>query len=125
MKIDSTRKAALYLTAVFGIGLVIGVVGGFTLGFVWKFKKPPAHEIEAKVYSDLKAKLNLRADQESEVKEAVHDVVTDVGNALKDVAINSSNAVVKCQRRIESVLDESQRTVLSNMVAEGFSKNKR
>ena len=125
MKIDSTRKAVLYLTAVFTIGLVIGVVGGFATGIIWKFKKPPAHEIEAKVYKDLKEKLKLRADQESEVKAAVHEVVADIGNALKDVAINSSNAVVKCQRRIEPVLDATQRTVLSNMVAEGFSKNKR
>lgn len=125
MKIDSTRKAIIYLFSVFIVGLAIGGVGGFTGGLIWKFKKPPAHEIEAKVFKDLKAKLNLRADQESEVKAAVHDVISDVAKVLDDVAVSYSNAVVKCQRRIEPVLDATQRTVLSNAVAEGFSKNKR
>jgi len=125
MKIDSTRKAVLYLTAVFVIGLAVGGVGGFTVGLVWKFKMPSTAEVEAKFYNDLKKKLDLRADQESEVKAAVHDVVLDISNALKDVVINSSNAVVRCQHRIEPVLDATQRTTLSNMVAEEFSKNKR
>jgi len=125
MKIDSTRKAILYLTAVFAIGLAVGGVGGFTVGLIWKFKTPPTAEMEANVYKDLKKKLDLRPDQESEVKAAVHDVVLDFSNAFKEVAITSSNAVVKCQRRIEPVLDARQRTTLSNMVAEGFSKNKR
>ncbi len=124
MKIDSTKKAILYLTAVFVVGLAVGGVGGITIGLVWKFKMPPTAEVEAKVYKDVKEKLKLRADQESEVKAAVHDVIVDVGNALKDVMINSSNAVVKCQRRIEPVLDATQRTTLSNLVTEGFSKNK-
>lgn len=125
MKIDSTRKAVLYLTAVFAIGLAVGAVGGFTVGLIWKFKMPPTAEVEAKVYGDLKKKLDLRSDQESEVKAAVHEVVLDISNALKDVAIDSSNAVVRCQRRIEPVLDAKQRTTLSNLVAEGFTKNKR
>jgi len=125
MKIDSTRKAILYLTAVFAIGLAVGGVGGFTVGLIWKFKMPLTAEVEANVYKDLKKKLDLRPDQESEVKAAVHDVVLDLSNAFKEVAITSSNAVVKCQRRIEPVLDARQRTTLSNMVAEGFSKNKR
>lgn len=125
MKIESTRKAVLYLIAVFAVGLAAGGVGGFTIGLVWKFKMPPTAEIEAKVYEDIKKKLDLRVDQESEVKAAVHDVVFDVGNALTDVTISYSNAVVKCQRRIELVLDVSQRTTLSNMVSEGFAKHKR
>jgi gas vesicle protein len=122
MKIRSTKRAILYLAAVFLIGLVIGGVAGFAVGLVAKFATPPAHEIEAKIFKDLKEKLKLRTDQENEVKAAVHDVVLDISNALRDVAITSSNAVVRCQQRIDPVLDSAQRATLSNIVHEAVNK---
>lgn len=125
MKIDSTRKAVLYLTAVFAIGLVSGAVGGFAVGLAWKSRTPPAHEIEAKLYKDIKKKLNLRAEQESEVKAALHDVVSEIGSALKSVSTTASNAVVKFQQRIEPAMDATQRTALSNIVAESHSTSKK
>lgn len=122
MKLTSTRKAILYFAAIFVVGLAVGGAGGLTLGLIWKFKMPPAAEAEAKIYQDLKKKLDLRPDQENEVKAAVHDVVLDISNALKDVAINSSNAVVRCQQRIDPVLDPAQRATLSNIVHEAVNK---
>lgn len=124
MKIASTRRAVLYLTAVFVVGLIIGGVGGFTAGFIYKFKLPSGPELEAKVFKDLKEKLKLRSDQETEGRAAVHDMAQDIVGAFKDLAHTSSNAVVKCQRRLEPMLDATQRAALSNIVSEGFSKNK-
>lgn len=124
MKIASTRTAILYLTAVFVVGLVIGGVGGFTAGFIYKFKLPSGPKWEAKVFGELKEKLKLRADQESEAKAAVHDMAQDILGAFQDLASTSSNAVVKCQHRLEPMLDATQRAALSNIVSEGFSKNK-
>lgn len=124
MKIASTRKAVLYLTAVFVVGLVIGGLAGFTAGAIYKFKLPSGTEWEAKVFRDLRTKLKLRADQESEAKAAVHEMTQDIVGAFKDLALTSSNAVVKCQHRLEPMLDVTQRAALSNIVAEGASKNK-
>ena len=124
MKIDSPRKAFLYLAAVFLVGLVIGGVGGFTTALIWKFKVPSLPQFEAKIYEDFKKKLELRADQESEVKAAVHELTSQIGDAFKDLGISSSNAIVKCKARIEPALDAKQRGTLSNILAQAFSKNK-
>jgi hypothetical protein len=122
MKITSTRKAILYLAAVFIAGLVIGGLCGFTAGFIYKFKLPSGPEWEAKVFGDLKGKLKLRPDQESETKAAVHDMAEDLLGAFKDLAKTGTNAVVKCQRRLEPILDDSQRVALSNIVNGNFQK---
>jgi hypothetical protein len=125
MKIESTRKALLYLAAVFIIGVAIGGLGGFTAGVFWKFKLPSLPQFEAKIYESFKEKLELRAEQESEVKAAVHEMMLEVGDAFKDLGIRSSNAFVKCQIRIQPALDEKQRGTLSNIVAKHFQQANR
>jgi hypothetical protein len=124
MKIESTRKAFLYLAAIFMVGLVIGGVAGFTIAFVWKFKLPSLPQFEAKVYEGFKKKLELKPEQESEVRAAVHDMTLQIGDAFKNLGTISSNALVKCQARIEPTLDAKQRGALSNIVAEHFQKPK-
>jgi len=123
MKIESKRKALWYLAAIFLAGLVIGAAGGFTLAVVWKFKMPSIPQIEAKAYESLKKKLELRADQEGEVKAAVHEMTLEIGEAFKDLGTRSRDALVKCQGRIEPILDAKQRDVLSHIVAEHQKTN--
>jgi len=123
MNITSPRKAILYLTAVFVVGLLIGGLGGFTIGVVSKFKLPSGPEWEVNIFTDLKKKLTLRADQEAEVKAAVHLLTQDIVGAFKDLGNASSNAVINCQRRIEPLLDPAQRAALSNIVAGQMSKD--
>ena len=53
MRMKSTRKALVYLAAIFVIGLGIGGVGGFVIGFAWKFKVPTGTELEEKIFQDL------------------------------------------------------------------------
>jgi hypothetical protein len=123
MKIESTRKAFLYLAAIFMVGLVIGGVAGLTIALVWKFKVPSLPQFEAKVYESFKEKLELKPEQESEVKAAVHDMMLQIGDAFKNLGTTSSNALVKCQIRLEPALNPKQRGTLSNIVAEHFQKS--
>ncbi|NLH40326.1 MAG: hypothetical protein GX448_00660 [Planctomycetes bacterium] len=119
MRIESRRKALLYLIAVFLVGAAIGGAGGYWLGRTVKARLPSAEEFENAMFRGLKSELALTAEQEGDVRIIVHETVQELAGHWIGAVVQTVKTVENCQHRLEPVLDERQRAKLSELVQRG------
>jgi len=123
MRIESRRKALLYLIAVFLVGAAIGGAGGYWLGRTVKARLPSAEEFENAMFRGLKSELALTAEQEGDVRIIVHETVQELAGHWIGAVVQTVKTVENCQHRLEPVLDERQRTKLSDLMRGALEKH--
>ncbi|MBP7050188.1 MAG: hypothetical protein KBE65_04165 [Phycisphaerae bacterium] len=123
MRIESRRKAFLYLIAVFLVGAAIGGAGGYWLGHTAKTRLPSAEEFENAMFRGLKSELALTAEQEGDVRIIVHETVQELAGHWIGAVVQTVKTVESCQHRLEPVLDERQRAQLSELMRRALEKH--
>ena len=116
MKIESGRKALIYLIAHFMVGLAIGGVGGFTVGYFFECRMPSDEKIETDLMQKFTSQMKLSAEQQRALRPILHDAVQETGEAWKEMGTRTKAAFMKCQQRMEPLLNARQRAELSEIM---------
>lgn len=122
MKIESRRKALVYLIAVFLVGVVMGGAGGFTYGLCMKLHLPKPEQFEADIARKLGSRLKLTTEQQRAVRPIIHDAVQETTDAWKEAGEQTKAAFLKGQQRMDPLLDERQRAELAKGLQKAFGK---
>jgi hypothetical protein len=124
MRIESSRRAFLYLIAVFLVGAAIGGAGGYWLGHTATTRLPSAEKLESDMLRGLKSELALTAEQEGDVRIIVHETVQELAGHWIGAVVQTVKTVENCQHRLEPVLDERQRAKLSELMRRALEKHR-
>jgi len=124
MRIESKQKALLYLTAVFFVGLAIGAIGGYRLGYTAKRPLPSAEEFENDILRGLKSELALTAEQEGDARIIVHEMVQELAGHWIGAVVQTVKTLEDCQHRLEPILNERQRAKLSELMRRALEKHR-